>query len=324
MADKETATKVEEHNAPVAESDELLSLESLDSMIAQADPEFAKSLEEIGPDEVQNLDLDSDSLEVDYTLEAEQKRWQDAVGWRKKWLVVLPFLPRISYRLKMKRVIFRLTTRRWKEQAIYRLKNFGPLLVAWLKKQVADLRGFSKESLTQFGQFSLVKKLLFVGLILIAGGASALLYRIATTGVLPHDEDLFIGSLADWSTQPFQYDPTSQQESFFDSTRTSQNILLLKKLMVNLRRSSESGSNPMGAFEFLLEGAAAEVLVEIKDREPEVEDLFLRTIEEMTFDQVSSGEGKKLLCDRLRKEINAILTQGFVRKVYIKTAIVKP
>lgn len=80
----------------------------------------------------------------------------------------------------------------------------------------------------------------------------------------------------------------------------------------------------MGAFEFLVEGGAADVVVEIKDRESEIEDLFLRTLEEMTFEQVSSGEGKKQICDRLRKEVNRILTKGFVRRVFIKNAIVKP
>ncbi len=90
----------------------------------------------------------------------------------------------------------------------------------------------------------------------------------------------------------------------------------MQKMTVNLRRSSESGPNPMGAFEFYVEGAASEVVVEIKDREPEMEDLFSRTIEDMTFDQVASGEGKKLLCDRLRKELNKVLTKGYVRRVF--------
>lgn len=80
----------------------------------------------------------------------------------------------------------------------------------------------------------------------------------------------------------------------------------------------------MAAFEFYVEGTVSEVLVEIKDREYEVEDLFLRTIEEMTYDQLTTPEGKRVLCDRLRREVNKVLTTGFVRRIFIKTAILKP
>lgn len=80
----------------------------------------------------------------------------------------------------------------------------------------------------------------------------------------------------------------------------------------------------MGAFEFFVEGTVNDVIVEIKDREPEIEDLFLRTIEEMNYDQISSGEGKKKLCEILRHEVNKILTKGQVRRIFFKTAIVKP
>lgn len=95
-------------------------------------------------------------------------------------------------------------------------------------------------------------------------------------------------------------------------------------MTVNIKRSQSSGPNPMASLDFYAEGTASDVMVEIKDREAEVRDLLQRTIEEMSFDQISSGEGKQLLCDKMRKEVNRILTKGKIRKFYIKTALVKP
>jgi flagellar basal body-associated protein FliL len=95
-------------------------------------------------------------------------------------------------------------------------------------------------------------------------------------------------------------------------------------MVVNIQPSESSGPNPMAAYEFSLEGNSTEVLIEIKDREVELRDLMYRTIEDFTFEQADSPEGKELLTEKLRKEVNMVLTQGKIRKVWIKTAIVKP
>lgn len=327
MVDNESTTKVEDEKkdgAPEAESEELLSLESLDSIIADADPEFSQALNEIGPDDPTNVEIYNEGLELEYTLADEVKLWKTTPGYRQKLVKVFPFLPAISFKIKMKRTAFRLSWAKWKEQAIYRIKNAGPLLLAWLKNQLKKIKTGLNAALAVFKAFSTIKKIAFVGLVVVTGLVSFVLYKMATKGLLPPEEDLFISSMADWSQHKNQYDPKTETESFYESTRTSQNILLMKKMTANLRRSAESGPNPMGAFEFYVEGTASEVVVEIKDREPEMEDLFLRTIEEMTFDQLSTGEGKKLLCDKLRKEVNKVLTKGYVRRIFIKTAIIKP
>lgn len=317
MTDKQNPTKVENETSgkPEGESEELLSMESLDSIIASEDPDFAKSLEEIVP--VENIEIYNESLQLEYTLADEVKLWKEATGFRKKITTVLPFLPSLAYKMKMKRTVVRLRWVKWKAQALHNVKNAGPLLLAWSKKTISD-------GLYAFGHFSKLKKLAFLGLIFLTAVGGFIVYRVATKGLLPHPEELFINSLAEWSQQQYHYDPNEEVEFFYESHRTTQHILLLKRMVVNLRRSSESGETPMGAFEFFVEGAASDVIVEIKDRESEVKDIFLRTIEEMTFDQVSSGEGKKFLCESLRKEVNKILTKGFVRRVFIKTAIVKP
>ena len=169
-----------------------------------------------------------------------------------------------------------------------------------------------------------MKKLAFVGLVLVTVIGSVVVFKVITHKLIPPSEELFVSTLEEWSQEKYFYDPKTEVESFYDSTRTQQNMFIIKKMIVNLRRSSTSGPNPMGAFEFFVEGTDSDVVVEIKDREPEVKDLFLRTISDMTFDQISTGEGKQMMNERLRKEINKILTKGKVRRIFIKTAVVKP
>ncbi|XGC81515.1 flagellar basal body-associated FliL family protein [Bdellovibrio bacteriovorus] len=324
MANNESPTKVEEENkiSPEAEAEDSLSLESLDSILAEEDPEFAQSLLDIGPDNP--TEIYNESVELEYTLEEELKRWKEASPKKAKIAKYLPFIPRLSYRVRVFRASLRLTIVKQKEQAIYRVKNAGPLLMAGAKNSALKLKTSLSDGLQAFSKFSTLKKVGFAGLVLVTAAGGFLIYRITTKGLLPPEKEMFISSMEDWAQEKHFYDRSAQMESFYESTRMSQNILLMKKMTVNLRPSSESGPNPMGAFEFYVEGAASEVVVEIKDREPEVEDLFLRTIEDMTFDQVSSGEGKQLLCERLRKEVNKILTKGYVRRIFIKNAIVKP
>ena len=80
----------------------------------------------------------------------------------------------------------------------------------------------------------------------------------------------------------------------------------------------------MAAFEFFLQGVSPEVVVELKDREVEFKDAIARTAEDFDFDVLDTIQGKKLLCDRIKKEVNLRLTTGKVRQVLIKTVIIKP
>lgn len=327
MAENETTTKVEDQHQgelPEGASEDLLSLDSLDSIISEVDPEFSQALGEIGTDDSANIEIYSEDISLEYTLADEVKLWKETPGRRQKLLRLFPFLPRIFYFYKVKRLILRLKLSNFKEQAIYRTKNARPLLLAWIKHFVGSFRSQISDAFTTIGTFSGLKKMAFLGVLLATGPAIYVAYKASTTGLFPHHQELFAGSMEDWSQKNYFFEPGKDVDSFYESTRTSQNILLMKKMVVNLRRSSGANTTPMGAFEFYLEGTSAEVVIEIKDREPEMEDLILSTIEEMTYDQMATGEGKQLLCDRLKREINKVLTKGFVRRVFIKTAIIKP
>jgi flagellar basal body-associated protein FliL len=322
LAEKESSTKVESNpEAAHAEesAEDLLSLEDLDGMIAQEDPDFVNSLVNIGPDDP-NSDIYQEGVESEFTLADEMRLWKGSSGLRGKLFKIFPALPKYSFKLKMKRIAFRLSATKWKEQSIAGLKNAGPTTLKKIKNTGASVKG----GLASFKTWNRTQKLSFVGLLIATGAGGFIIYRATTHRLVPPETDLFMGSLQDWSEHGVQYDPKMDVELFYDSTRVSQNIMQLKKMVTNLKRSENSSVNPMGAFEFYLEGTVSEVLVEIKDREPEITDLFLRTISDASYDQIATAEGKVALCDKLRKNINGVLTTGKIRRVFIKTVIIKP
>ncbi|WP_413575667.1 flagellar basal body-associated protein FliL [Bdellovibrio sp. HCB290] len=326
MADNENTTKVESQKpegAPEEESsEELLSLDSLDSILEKEDPEFAKSLQSIGPDDPTNPIVIEES-DLEYKLADEVKYWERQEGWRQKLVKVLPFIPRVSYFVRLQHMALRLSWRKFKEQTIQFIKNLGPNLKEWLGDVIAGIKSWIGETVSTIKGFSILQKVGLAILFVATGVGGMVLYKIATNKLIPAHEELFLPTLEEWADKKEIYQ-TDQVEPFYDSTRVAQNIFSTQRIFANIRKSSQSGPSPMAALEFFVEGTDADVVVEIKDREPEVKDLFLRTVEEFTYDQLASAEGKQMLCERLRKEINKILTKGKVRRIFFKTAIIKP
>ncbi len=331
MAESENKTKEQDPNLLEEEQgnaeeagEDVLSLESLDAMLGAEDPEFFKSLEMIGPDDPSIAKIYEEGVELEYKYAEEKENWKNATGIKKIGKLFLPFLPYLSYLWKINSARFRL----WKIKKIAAfkelLKNAGPLIKEKSKKLLKAVSSGVGHALSVFKSYSIPRKIAFISLILLSVGGVYLVGSLLGGRVLKKDESLFMTSLQAWSQTTIPYTEETQWESFYSSTRIEQNVFLMQKMIVNLKRSENSDENPMGAFEFFVEGTVNDVIVEIKDREPEIEDLFLRTIEDMNYDQISSGEGKKKLCDILRREVNKILTKGQVRRIYFKTAIVKP
>ena len=75
------------------------------------------------------------------------------------------------------------------------------------------------------------------------------------------------------------------------------------------------------AFEFYLGLDANETAIEIKDREKEVLDISQRTLEEFTYPEIMAPNTQKRVWARMRDNINEILNQGRVQKVYVKTML---
>jgi len=305
-----------------------MSTDEIDSMIEESDPEFVKALKGISADKtltIEQIIVD----DVDAALHAEIDLWANAGGYRKILFKVFPFAPKISFRLKLLK--FRLQA--WIQGQLIRFKNFLYFLATAGRKEVVTYLLKKKrvffESISK--RISDFKKLKFKTKLLLATSAT-LFFGAVVTGYfvfkqkifLPQDRQFFVVNLAEHAHAVYSYDPATQVEPYIDNPRAAQNLILIQKMVVNLKPSQNSGPNPMLAAEFFVEGMSADVVVEIKDREVMIRDLMQRTLEEMDYDLVDTIEGKREMLSRLQKEMSRVLTTGRVKSVRIKTIVIKP
>ncbi len=318
----------EKNEAPISVAvDEQLSDAELDETLGEADPEFLKSVTEIGKDK--DLSLAQIIItDAEQALNDERDRWENSNRIGKALFHAFPGIARFSLAIKKVQFkIFSLLRSLW-----VRVKNFLYFLatdgknkvVGGLKGGLKAITGAIGSVLGAFKNLSVKLKLAFLAILVGAVATGWFIYRSYTHGFLHPEDELFIPTMERYATQVFEYDPETETEPFYENLRASGNILLMPKMVVNLKPSGKSGPNPMGAFEFFLEGMAPEVTIEVKDREVEIRDLMQRVAEEFTFDQVDSPDGKRAVCDKLKKEINAVITTGKIKRVWIKTVIVKP
>lgn len=301
-----------------------LSLEELDKVIAEDDPEFLNSLKDIGEIDPTQVDLDVDRIHAGHTWEDELEYWRNGPRFMVQLGKVFFFLPYIVYpfRKLFVQVLFYINEIRL--FLMYGLVQLGPYLWKktkefgkWLLHEITDY-------LNHIKTFSVLKK---VGFLLFIAGVSVGVWAIrrAVKGqLLPSHQELFIKSLEEIADSKNYYERNKELESFYDSPRVMQNMMIMNPMVVNLRRTAKSGDTPMAAFEFFVEGLSSEVLVEMKDREGEMRDLFQRQIEEFSFEQLDTTEGKKLLLERLKKAVNNSLSQGRIRRIFIKNVVLKP
>ena len=132
----------------------------------------------------------------------------------------------------------------------------------------------------------------------------------------PSDKTTF-GSYDFVADKIYEIDPNTRWEDFFGSLQLSEHVILLKRIVVNLKPSENSGSNPMVAFEIFVEGSGQETAIELKDREKEFLDLVQRVTENMTYDELVTETGKKRLKLNLRREMNAEFSTKAVSKKFI-------
>lgn len=96
-----------------------------------------------------------------------------------------------------------------------------------------------------------------------------------------------------------------------------------RKMVVNLR-PTPSHPNPMGYFEFYVDVDSEPTAVEVRSRENALHDIMQRTVEGFTYNELELANGKERMKVALVKELNAVLNQGWVNEVLIKTIVIKP
>lgn len=304
-----------------------LSVEDIDKVLAEEDPEFLNQLNQVSQDK--NLSLPSIEIsDEDQALNDERDAWAQSGKFGRSIFRVFPAVARMSLALKKSK--FKLIA--FYQDRKVRVKNFLYfLLTTGREKTLAAIRlrvANTKEKLSQasdkYRYMSGLGKLMVAATFLLAIGTTVFIYLSVTRGVFRAETSLFVTSLEGVADEVNTVNPDDEKEPFYDNLRMGNHLFLVPKMVVNLKKSAKSSDTPMGAFEFYIEGTNQDVLIEIKDREVELRDLMYRTIEDFTFEQADSPEGKELMTEKLRKEVNMVLTQGKIRKVWLKTAIVKP
>jgi flagellar basal body-associated protein FliL len=281
------------------------SIDLLEKAIQDNSPEFLQELETISEIGSENLDIEL----VDIDLIMEQQKANSFKARAKRLLTHLKQLAiKIFYFVKASFIAFaKETVPHYLKTLLALLKFFGQSL----GHQLAQIKTFSKAQ-------KIVLVLIFAGVL----GLGYTVFKIATSGLIKDDEQLFVHSMEELSGQKFIYD-MNDVEDFYNSPRVSQNIMSLRRIVVNIQRSKNSGTNPMAAIEFYIQGNSSDVMVEITDREAELLDRIQGQIRAFSYDELDTVEGKRRMSVKIIRDLNEDLTKGKITQIYFKNFVLK-
>lgn len=279
---------------PPAADEPEISLEQLDSLLAEEDPSFANEFAAIKTEKFE-ADLDVEDFDGVDSVASENSTPSAKSG-------------RLAQFFHNRKV--NLTAA---------IKGLIPFILGLISGFFGKLFG----SIGAFFKMPLKQK----GIVLLAVGLSAALVILVLKGmggsVLPNFELKFLSSFADVADRSFKIQKDETFEDFDNPLRHPDFVVLIERLVVNLRPSDFS-ETPMGMFEFYIEASTQEGAIEINERQKEIRDLMARTLEVATHADLATAEGKDKMKLNLRRELNTLLTQGRVRRVFFKTIILKP
>lgn len=292
---------------------EEIPLEDIEKMLESEDPEFAKQLEEVRTIENDpTIELEASVVGEDDNLASEER--PDSV------------YAKVRARVKMSVYTF-------KRNLKIRLKEFAKNLLIALKTKPAEFAYYTmamaKLLLNHIGTplrlFKAATPLQrLASLVLLVIGSVALLVLINNVkGIwIPALNEPILTSFeahADF-VESFTAD---QSQSFYGVFPQERHEFLFTRMKVNLRRTPDN-PNPMGAFEVIVLLDSKDTAIEVRDREVELFDYLQRVFEDETFNDLENELGKAKLKSRLKRELNQLLTQGWVKEVSFKTFILKP
>lgn len=298
---------------------EEINAEQLDKVLAEEDPEFLHQMSDLSSDKSLSASEPAEEDENE-AFQIEKELWQTGKSWQQKISKKFPYLVFVFFKIK------RLTRRMGDHLSSLKIwiVNLAEVLKVFLKKGYKYGIAKIKTAIQSFKSLSAIQKIVLFTTIVGLVGVGYMLKLSFTKGIIPKDSPLYIQNLEDKADQVFST-TDSELESFYDNLRGAGNTIFIQKIVVNLKIIEKLNHvNPMGAFDFYIQGITPEVAVEIKDRESEIRDRMQRVAEEFSFEQLDTVSGKKELTEKLKTEINNILTTGRIKKIYIKTIILKP
>ncbi len=302
---------------------EVISLEDLDKIIETEDPKFSEEMKKIGADaDLKKADLEVLNLEETET-EGTEKPVEKKSGLRILMARMAPlFQPFTNLRAKFKAKINTLAADSW-----HWLKKDFPVL---LKKFLVDSKVSAKKTAATLGKWKNKYDKLTgrqkTAIYLAIFGAYGLFKLLSLTlghGWTPNFHDEIVSTLETDASQVKKIEAKKDLVKFYDAFPQPEHFVLLDKIVVNLKASGEHPL-PMMAMEVYVEVDSQETAIEIKDREKQVTDVVQRATEEYPYEDVITNAGKVKLKADIRHDVNEILNQGRVNKVFFQNLILKP
>jgi len=279
--------------------------------IDENEPAIAKQ-----KDATENLDLGAafsnfvESEQVDSAIKEENDKKEEAFKKLKK-----------PKKLKLDGTKLQNILARCKAYAPILIENLK-LLATKLKLGIAKSIHLLKSPFIWLANLTKKQKLVLTGIvfmILTSGISSYLVYKEFFTGKAP-----YLTSFSELTGEVFTYKAAQKYQPFFSKAFMPSYIYVLPKVITNLKRSRNSGANPMIFIELVLSASNQATAVELKDREIAMKDKVARTIEAYSFDEMQSAEGKVLLKKDIKNNVGLLLNNGNVSDVLFKSFIVKP
>jgi flagellar basal body-associated protein FliL len=303
-----------------------ISLDEIDRILKEDDPDFTNQLGEIqsvsGDSEVDIESLvpgDDETMPIDEVL---------SVGSR-----LLDRFPKLEKILKPLGKVRSALYTRWLRTRANAVVLFHQLWIyarTWPGEFAQYLKAMSKIAKAQMGQaqdhFKALPRLQKLAWLTLSALALSFvlvlklnLMGVWLPGLFPH----VVSDLTTVADKVWTVEKNEEWVGLYRAFPQEEIEFLFPKIIVNLRRT-RGYSNPMGAFELYVVMDSKDAALEVQARQKELHDLLQRAIEDQSYPDLGSPLGKKRIKDLLRRELNDVLTQGWVKDILIKTMVLKP
>ncbi len=305
------------------------SLGEIDSILKKEAPDLEENLNFLGKD-LDESGQSFDPLDLRTALSDDSEQKLSRAGGLQKWLFSLPRKFKRGV-INYSKILFILGTDLIFEGYLKTSKMVVHFVKVGHKDILSQLKIGIEKTTKKIGKvvgallsLSIFDKILILSTPVLLWVAITLLQQTLKGGWMPATYEPYLESFNSVASKVYHIQPGETFEPFDSPLRHPEYIVLLDKIVVNLKRTRRSDMRPMGAFEFYIDGSSKETSIEIKNREREVLDIIQRDIEHFSYDELDTVEGKQKLKLMLRKKINEILNNGWVKRIYYKTIIIKP
>ena len=293
--------------------------EDIDKILAQEDPDFATRLKEIQDSEFSTT-VAIEAVDIEAFLTEGEK-----IKEKKAALKKLKFKDRFLLSSDQIHAGISKAIDDAQNFAIKLVKAGGKLLVLLIKNIFKYGMSGSRKFFSWLSHLPKRVVLLSISVLLLASASGFIFYLSFKGHFLPHLNREYLTGFAEHVDATFEYKEEDSKESFDSEIRHPEHMYEMERVIVNLRQNADGDHTPMGLFEFYIATNSQDAIVEIGDRRTEARHIIERVIEQMSYAELVSAQGKAKLKFIVRKELNDFLTKSHhVRQVYIKTFVLKP